>query len=80
LNVLGNIPLWLEYDRTKYRHAHVAPWKRKGMNGIMQLLIFWTYPQSVELKYRRPPSFRLYTRLRNKYFPRNRPRGGAAGG
>ncbi|KLU87942.1 hypothetical protein MAPG_06932, partial [Magnaporthiopsis poae ATCC 64411] len=54
LNVLGNIILMCEYQRTNhYLPKGMIPFWRRITNPIADALIFWTYPQSVEQKY--PP-------------------------
>ena len=56
LNVLGNLPLWAEYDRSLHYLPKMPVWRRRLVNPLIDLLIFWTYPQSVEQKYRNPPA------------------------
>ncbi|KAL8337497.1 hypothetical protein RB601_006979 [Gaeumannomyces tritici] len=54
LNVLGNIILMCEYQRTNhYLPKRMIPFWRRITNPLADALIFWTYPQSVEQKY--PP-------------------------
>lgn len=54
LNVLGNLILVCEYRRVNhFLPKHMIPFWRRITNPIMNFLIFWTYPQSVEQKY--PP-------------------------
>lgn len=49
-NVLGNIVLISEYDRTKHYVPRIPIWRR-FMNPILTALIFWTYPQHAERRF-----------------------------
>ncbi|CAN8097774.1 unnamed protein product [Discula destructiva] len=49
INILGNIILLNEYDRTKHHVPRIPIWRR-FMNPVLTALIFWTYPQHVERK------------------------------
>lgn len=49
LNVLGNIILLCEYDRTRHYVPRIPVWRR-FMNPMLTALIFWTYPQHAERK------------------------------
>lgn len=49
LNVLGNIVLLTEYDRTRHYIPRISAWRR-FMNPLLTTLIFWTYPQHTERK------------------------------
>lgn len=60
LNVLGNIILWAEYDFSKHSFKGTPWWQRKLLNRVMFMLIFWTYPQSLEQRYREPPPSILF--------------------
>ncbi|ELQ44718.1 hypothetical protein OOU_Y34scaffold00062g15 [Pyricularia oryzae Y34] len=54
LNVLGNLVLLCEYQRTSHHlPSHMIPWWRHITNPVVDCLIFWTYPQCAEQKY--PP-------------------------
>ncbi|KAJ4405028.1 hypothetical protein N0V82_010390 [Gnomoniopsis sp. IMI 355080] len=50
INILGNIILISEYDRTKHYVPRIPIWRR-FMNPILTALIFWTYPQHAERKF-----------------------------
>lgn len=55
LNIIGNIVLITEYDRTRHYVPRIPIWRR-FMNPILTALIFWTYPQHAERKF--PPDYR----------------------
>ena len=65
LNVVGNVFLWTEYDISRRRHEYVPRWKRQTVNRTIAWLIFWTYPQSVEQRWKKPP--RLIGMLKDKF-------------
>ncbi len=75
LNVLGNILLWMEYDRSRHYHPRMPRWRKYFVNPVTSTLIFWTYPESVEQKYRLPP--RLVRMLRYKISQKLRATGGS---
>ena len=54
LNIIGNIVLISEYDRTRHYVPRIPIWRR-FMNPILTALIFWTYPQHAERKF--PPDY-----------------------
>lgn len=53
-NIVGNIVLISEYDRTKHYVPRIPIWRR-FMNPILTALIFWTYPQHAERRF--PPDW-----------------------
>ncbi|KAI3396488.1 hypothetical protein diail_12108 [Diaporthe ilicicola] len=54
VNVIGNIILISEYDRTRHYVPRIPIWRR-FMNPVLTALIFWTYPQHAERKF--PPDY-----------------------
>lgn len=54
LNIIGNVVLICDYDRTKHYVPRIPIWRR-FMNPVLTALIFWTYPQHAERKF--PPDW-----------------------
>lgn len=48
VNVLGNMLILTDYDRTRHHLPHVPSWRRRLVNPVLTGLIIWTYPEHVE--------------------------------
>ena len=56
MNVLGNLLLWTEYNTAGQRRLPNVPWWRRWLvNPALNGLVHFTYPQSVEQRYKPPP-------------------------
>ena len=68
LNVLGNLLLWTEYNTAGQRRLPDVPrWRKWLVNPVLNGLVHFTYPQSVEQRYKPPPKL---VRLLKSKMPR----------